>query len=206
MGIDRRRLASILRGLQPEDESELQSLQRTQVLLADGDRPFDRSSLPGHITASAFVFSSPPHHLLLIQHPTLSRWLQPGGHIEADDASVLQAAIREVDEETGLADLLSPLGEAPFDVQVQDIPATTSMPAHQHHDIRMLLTFEGRSEIRVRNEVLAASWFAIGALRTCGIGEDILKAVDKAQRVLGHLPQGQRWVSAKYFGAEAQPR
>lgn len=191
MGIDRRRLASILRGLQPEDESELQSLQRTQVLLADGDRPFDRNCLPGHITASAFVFTSPPHHLLLIRHPTLGRWLQPGGHIEAADASVLQAAIREVHEETGLADLISPLGEVPLDVQVQDIPATKSMPAHQHHDIRMLLTFEGGSEIRVRNEVLASSWFATGALRTRGIGGDILKAVDKAQRVLSRLTREQ---------------
>jgi 8-oxo-dGTP pyrophosphatase MutT (NUDIX family) len=189
VGIDRRRLARILRELQPEDESELQSLQRTQVLLADGDSPFDRISLPGHITASAFVFTSPLHHLLLIRHPTLSRWLQPGGHIEAADASVLQAALREVHEETGLADLLSPLGEVPLDVQVQDIPPTKSMPAHQHHDIRMLLTFEGDSEIRGRNEVLAASWFATGALRTSGIEEDILKAVDKAQRVLGRLPR-----------------
>jgi hypothetical protein len=48
----------------------------------------------------------------------------------------------------------------------------------------MLLIFEGGSEIRVRNEVLAASWFAIRGLRTRGIGGDILKAVDKAQRVL----------------------
>jgi 8-oxo-dGTP pyrophosphatase MutT (NUDIX family) len=191
VGIDRRRLISILRRLQPEDESEVQGLQRTQVLLARGGRPFDRSSLPGHITASAFVFTSPPNHLLLIRHPTLNRWLQPGGHIEAVDASVLQAAIREVHEETGLADLLSPLGEVPLDVEVQDIPATKSMPAHQHHDIRMLLTFEGGSEIRVRNEVLAASWFATGALRSHGIEGDILKAVDKALRVLGRLPREQ---------------
>jgi hypothetical protein len=56
----------------------------------------------------------------------------------------------------------------------------------------MLLTFEGGSEIQVRNEVLAASWFAVGVLRARGIGEDILKAVYKAQRVLGHLPREQR--------------
>jgi 8-oxo-dGTP pyrophosphatase MutT (NUDIX family) len=117
--------------------------------------------------------------------------LQPGGHIEAVDASLLQAAIREVHEETGLAGLLSPLGEAPLDVQVQDIPATKSMPAHQHHDIRMLLTFEGGSAIQVRNEVLAASWFATGALRSRGIEGDIQKAVDKALRLLGRLPREQ---------------
>ena len=62
------------------------------------------------------------------------------------------------------------------------------MPEHRHHDIRMLLIFAGRSDIRTRNEVLAASWFAIGVLKTRGIGEDILKAVDKAQRILGQLP------------------
>ncbi len=56
----------------------------------------------------------------------------------------------------------------------------------------LLLTFEGGSEIRLRNEMLAASWCAIGVLTTRGIGEDILKAVDKPQRVLGHLPREQR--------------
>jgi 8-oxo-dGTP pyrophosphatase MutT (NUDIX family) len=108
------------------------------------------------------------------------------------DATVLQAAIREVHEETGIADLISPLGEEPLDVQIQDIPASTTMPAHQHHDIRMLLTCDGVSEIHVRNEVLAASWFAIGTLRMHDIGVDILNAVEKAQRILGHLQREQR--------------
>jgi 8-oxo-dGTP pyrophosphatase MutT (NUDIX family) len=191
MSIDPQSLVSILRGLHTEVESELRSLQLTQDLLADCDRPFDRVNMPGHVTASAFVVTTPPQHVLLIRHPTLHRWLQPGGHIEMGDGSVLQAAVREVREETGLTDLLSPLGETPLDVQIQDIPATPSMPAHQHHDIRMLLIFEGGSEIRLRNEVLAASWFAISALEVHGVERDILSAANKAQRVLSHLPRDQ---------------
>jgi hypothetical protein len=50
---------------------------------------------------------------------------------------------------------------------------------------------EGGSEIRVRNEVLAASWFATSTLRSRGIEGDILKAVDQALRVLARLPREQ---------------
>jgi 8-oxo-dGTP pyrophosphatase MutT (NUDIX family) len=47
----------------------------------------------------------PDRHVLLTLHAKLGRWLQTGGHIEADDASLEQAALREAMEESGLAHL-----------------------------------------------------------------------------------------------------
>lgn len=66
-----------------------------------------------HATAGAFLFhqdSDTTWRLGLIQHPRLNRWMVPGGHVE-DDESQFEAALREVQEETGL-DSVEPLEAA----------------------------------------------------------------------------------------------
>jgi 8-oxo-dGTP pyrophosphatase MutT (NUDIX family) len=75
-----------------------------------------------------------------VHHRKLGRWLQPGGHTEETDASVYDAALREVREETGIADVQAPLGRRIFDVDVHPIPARGSDPEHEHFDVRYLFT------------------------------------------------------------------
>lgn len=58
-----------------------------------------RENLSGHITASGLVLLD--NNLLLIFHKKLQRYLQPGGHLENDE-TLVQAAQREVLEETGI--------------------------------------------------------------------------------------------------------
>ncbi|MEI6266544.1 MAG: NUDIX domain-containing protein [bacterium] len=53
-----------------------------------------------HFTASALVFNS-AGHILLLKHKKLGVWLDPGGHIESDETPD-DAIVREVKEETGL--------------------------------------------------------------------------------------------------------
>src|SRR5437763_14866929 len=58
-----------------------------------------------HTTASVFLFAATPEHgwrLGLVQHPRLCRWMLPGGHVEPHE-NPAEAALREVQEETGLA-------------------------------------------------------------------------------------------------------
>ena len=60
-----------------------------------------------HATAGAFVFCRFPDdewRLGLIEHPRLGRWMAPGGHVEKDECQA-QAAIREVEEESGLSEI-----------------------------------------------------------------------------------------------------
>ncbi|MGH3811029.1 MAG: NUDIX hydrolase [Pseudonocardiaceae bacterium] len=57
-----------------------------------------------HATAGAFVFcrvAAGGWRLGLIEHPRLGRWMVPGGHVEHDECQA-QAAVREVEEESGL--------------------------------------------------------------------------------------------------------
>ncbi|HAN31188.1 MAG TPA: hypothetical protein DCQ06_06275 [Myxococcales bacterium] len=74
------------------ERSHLQAMRRLANMPGDPTRRdyWD----PGHFTASAFVVSPDRSSLLLIKHKKLGRWLQPGGHIEAEDTTVESAARR----------------------------------------------------------------------------------------------------------------
>ena len=122
----------------PADLTEGQAHLFISVFLETEAEPFSRETLHGHITSSAFVVDSTYTNVLLVWHRKLLRWLQPGGHVEADDASVYDSAIREAVEETGHEVTASALGTRVFDVDVHDIPARKDEPAHQHLDVRYL--------------------------------------------------------------------
>ncbi|MCJ7725175.1 MAG: NUDIX hydrolase [Acidimicrobiia bacterium] len=133
-------LAAALRTVAAADAGEQAAIDRVTALLEGAADPFDRDVVaPGHVTASAFVLHPDGDRLLLILHRKLRRWLQPGGHVEPTDASVWDAAVREVEEETGLAAIL--VGEGPFDVDVHLVGHGGE--EHEHFDVRFLVRGEG---------------------------------------------------------------
>ncbi len=117
------------------DAWALASVEQTIDLLRSSPVPFDRVNYdPGHITASAIVLSPDGQRVLLVYHDRLDQWLQPGGHVQPEDVSVVATAQREVLEETGLvvADDPEPSLVA---VDVHEIPEARGEPAHLHHDL-----------------------------------------------------------------------
>lgn len=61
-----------------------------------------REGRPAHFTASALPIDPATERVCLVLHAKINQWVQPGGHMEPGDASVTQAAMRELREETGL--------------------------------------------------------------------------------------------------------
>jgi 8-oxo-dGTP pyrophosphatase MutT (NUDIX family) len=121
------------------DATESVHLERMRSLANQLGDVFSRSHfVPGHFTASAFILSPDRTSLLLIHHVKLDRWMQPGGHIEADDADVLAAARREVEEEVGLPANLPLFQPDLFDLDIHPIPARGAEPQHEHFDVRYL--------------------------------------------------------------------
>ncbi len=140
---------------------------------------FSRKNCTGHLTASAFIIDNTGSELLLLKHKFLNRWLQPGGHIDATDLSLLQAALREAEEETGIkASELKPVGSEVLDFNSHAIPANERKQesAHSHHDVRFLFVTH-KAQITLAVEELSGSkWLPFTSLAEDGeFGEVIQK-------------------------------
>ncbi|WP_353619020.1 NUDIX hydrolase [Paracidovorax cattleyae] len=139
-----------------------------------------RSASPGHVTASGIVLSRDA--VLLVFHPYLKRWLQPGGHVESTEAP-LDAAIREVQEETGISTFPHPWhlqAGIPLDIDVHAIPENPAReePAHMHYDFRYLLVRDGAKPILRSAENHQCQWTDISAISGGGlsrIGQKIFR-------------------------------
>lgn len=150
------------------------------ALLASRDDPFDRADLePGHFTASGYVLSPDACSVLLIYHRRLARWLQPGGHVETADATTVDAARREVHEETGVhPERLEWVEERLLDVDVHPIPASASVAAHEHFDLRFLFR-AGTRETRHGSDAAATRWTPLESLAGGALSRSERRVVNK---------------------------
>ena len=119
---------------------------------------YHRKNFDGHITASAFILNIEAETILLLHHKFLNRWLQPGGHVDDTDQSVLHATLREVKEETGIrsSDIsLIPVNKEdiniPFDIDSHTIPQNKNKNElqHVHHDLRFVFNYKGREDLQI---------------------------------------------------------
>ncbi|MBU3620708.1 NUDIX domain-containing protein [Polynucleobacter sp. CS-Odin-A6] len=116
--------------------------------------PYSRSTTAGHITASGLVVRD--GRVLLIFHPYIKAWMQPGGHIDEGE-SPIDAAIREVFEETGIA--CKPIDEYldPIDIDLHEIPANPKKAEGVHLHIDLLFVFKAIEE-RESPESIEKAW------------------------------------------------
>jgi 8-oxo-dGTP pyrophosphatase MutT (NUDIX family) len=163
------------------DSQEAGFIERMQALTAGPGDCFSRAHFdPGHFTASAFVLCPKGEQLLLIYHGKLERWLQPGGHVEPSDGDIVLAAIREVEEETGLCNL-TPIGSGLFDVDIHTIPARKAEPEHAHFDARILLQAP-RFDFQAGSDATDAKWVPFNAINAIESDASVMRAVGKLLR------------------------
>jgi 8-oxo-dGTP pyrophosphatase MutT (NUDIX family) len=150
---------------------------------------FERACLPGHVTGSAWIVSADRGSVLLTHHRKLGRWLQVGGHADGDP-DPLRVALREAEEESGLAALTVPpeAGGLPLDVDVHAIPPHGAEPAHLHHDVRFLLVATRGETIRASDESHEVRWVRRERLLDLVDGESVRRMHRRAERLLGGPP------------------
>ena len=119
----------------PFDGQALKSQELILLLLDCAADPFLRSHFtPGHITCTGFVLAPDGERILIVHHRRLDRWLLPGGHVEAEDVEIWDAARREVIEETG-AELVPDTAPRLVSMDVHGIPSNGREPYHLHQDV-----------------------------------------------------------------------
>ncbi|WP_348538517.1 NUDIX domain-containing protein [Streptomyces sp. 4R-3d] len=119
-----------------------------------------RSEFRGHATAGA-ILAGPDGRILHVHHLALHKWLLPGGHLESTDDALLEAALRELTEETGIpAGAVSTLAHRPVHIDVHSIPANDAKgePEHQHIDFRFLFRTTADVGQLQAEEVTGAAW------------------------------------------------
>jgi len=134
---------------------------------------------PGHITVSAVVLSPDRSHIALIFHPFLQLWLQPGGHVDSTDSSLIQACLREIKEEVQI-DSPVLLHEGIFDLDIHEIPANTrkNHPSHLHLDCRFLFGAP-TWDIQAGTEIKEAQWFSIHDLDSIHTDNSVRRLIQK---------------------------
>ncbi len=120
-----------------------------------------RSCAAGHVTASAVVLDAAAERILLTLHPRVGRWLQLGGHCEADDFTLAGAALREATEESGIPGLR--LEYEPLHLDVHPVTCSLGVPT-RHFDVRFLLRAPVNAEPVRSAESIDLQWWPISQL------------------------------------------
>lgn len=160
----------------PNEASEL--LTKTGFLKQLED-PCSRKSLIGHVTGSGILIHD--EKILLIQHRYIKEWFQPGGHIDPGETP-LQAAIREIEEETGWKTRPSLLSE-PIDIDVHTIPANPikNEGEHFHVDFAYLLIPEEQTQA---SDPEQSAWFDLNQVNAPRLHRTIQKYLKLRKQAL----------------------
>jgi 8-oxo-dGTP pyrophosphatase MutT (NUDIX family) len=145
--ISRAHLIERLKAYATPFQEEVRFISRFLTLL-ESPQCYHRDHLPGHITGSAWITNEEKTHVLLVHHAKLNRWLQPGGHADGDE-HVIQVALREAEEETGVKKF-NLLTSGIFDLDIHPIPDRKDFPSHDHYDIRIAVTASMNDPVMVR--------------------------------------------------------
>jgi 8-oxo-dGTP pyrophosphatase MutT (NUDIX family) len=162
-------VSELLRHRDAVDEIQRAQTNRVIEFIRSCDAPWRRSTLQGHLTASSWIVDASRTNALLIHHKKLEKWLQPGGHIDDEDATFLDAALREAREETGITtfDVVRNATSSIYDVDVHPIPAREKMPiepAHCHYDIRFCLIASSAATTLNVDESNDLRWFPMSQI------------------------------------------
>lgn len=176
----RNTLLQLLENHQPSTSEETQFKQQMIEFVKQNLDCFERSLLIGHVTGSAWIVDKSRQFTLLTHHRKLDKWFQTGGHCDGD-SDVLNVALKEAQEETGLTDI-QVVNPNIFDIDIHEIPERKGVPKHLHYDVRFLFEADMNEPLIVSSESSDLAWIARSKVSEVNNSESIMRMVGKDLR------------------------
>lgn len=144
------------------------------------DSVFSRDNAAAHFTASGLVFNPSLHKVLLVHHTIYRAWTWTGGHADGE-RDLLQVALREAREETGIREV-RPLREDIATVDVLPVfghvKAGQYISAHLHLSVGYALVAEESQPLSVcEGENTDVRWVDLPDMETLTAAEPHMQPV-----------------------------
>ena len=146
--------------------NEQEARDRAEILrrLRSGEELYSRDNASAHLTASAWVVSPDRRQVLMAYHNLYDSWSWLGGHADGD-RDLLAAAMREVREESGLAEV-RPVSPAIYSVEILTVDGHEKRGAyvssHLHLNVTYLLEADPAEPVRCKpDENSRVGWFGL---------------------------------------------
>ncbi|ATM24602.1 NUDIX hydrolase (plasmid) [Streptomyces alboflavus] len=184
MAISDAEIMSVVAAYLEQYPEETGLLAEAVHLLSQGAGFASRRTFPMHVTAGALLVRD-GSEVLLVQHRAYGITLQPGGHLEPTDATLIDAALRELTEETGIdPGKVAPAAQTPVYVEYGRVPARPAKdePPHAHLDIGYAFTTAHADVGCIQEaEVTGAAWHPLAEAERL-VGSRIARAVSTPAR------------------------
>lgn len=151
----------------PVNEQETVDKETCLCWLKTEPKVLERESISAHFTASAWVVSPDRKQVLMIYHNIYKSWSWMGGHADGE-ADLFSVAMREVQEESGLAEL-HPVTREPISLEVLHVPGHEKrgryVPCHLHLNLTYLFEADSAAPIRIKpDENSGVAWMDVEKL------------------------------------------
>ena len=178
----RNKLLKLVNSHHPTDSQEILFSEQITSFINENLHCFERTLLIGHVTGSAWILDKSQQFTLLTHHRKLDKWFQTGGHCEGD-SDVLNVALKEAQEETGLSDIQI-ISSKIFDIDIHEIPENKGVPAHLHYDVRFLFEADMNEPLTISSESTDLAWVALSEVSKLNDSESIMRMVRKVNKII----------------------
>lgn len=135
----------------PLDEEQAEIKEKILKMIEENDRILYRDSLDFHFSSSGFVMDESLEYCLMVHHNIYQSFAWTGGHNDGDE-DMLQVAIKEAKEETGIEHILkhSPLLHLDILPVEAHIKRGKAVKAHYHINGTYILIADRNEAIRIK--------------------------------------------------------
>lgn len=149
---------------EPFNEQEERDREMILDCLKNNEKVFFRENQMAHMTASAWVTNKKRDKILMVYHNLYDSWSWLGGHADGEE-DLLEVAMREVREESGLKNLTPILREV-YSLEVLTVEGHRKrgeyISSHLHLNITYLLEADDKESLSIKpDENSGVAWFGL---------------------------------------------